>query len=470
MEKSIADVRLEAPIPSLIKTTTSRCPTCKVECQATIWRIGNDIFMDRICPEHNLSQNRIGTHPFYWHSVGASSGNCCSGGSCCSPGSNIGTLGKNALAPTNNIEALATCTALIDIVDSCNLKCPTCYAESPFGIEEELKYTPFDEFVSRVQGVLDRKGKIELLQLSGGEPTLHPDFFKILLWVFENPGIDQVLINTNGVRLATDDQFVSDFKKVFRLRKMRLYLQYDGPQEAGQKALRAADLRQIRIRAIERCAEIGLTLHLAMTVNHDNMPYLWDALVFGTTHKNVLGISFQPMFLSGRNQGNSSEEPITAGDVVMELIDQSNGVLISDDFTPLPCGDPNCQIVSGLARIAGELVPVVRHIDRANIDQVLRNKISFDIEDLKKCGCEDQPIAEILMNQVLLPEYGFFIFIKPFMDARTWDDDRIDRCCTHVIRPDGELDSFCRYYSGFPGTYNDPEKSRGVALTVRASN
>jgi uncharacterized radical SAM superfamily Fe-S cluster-containing enzyme len=39
--------------------------------------------------------------------------------------------------------------------------------------------------------------------------------------------------------------------------------------------------------------------------------------------------------------------------------------------------------------------------------------------------------------------------IKPFMDAWNWDDHRIQRCCTHVIRPDGKLDSFCRYYSGF---------------------
>ena len=42
---------------------------------------------------------------------------------------------------------------------------------------------------------------------------------------------------------------------------------------------------------------------------------------------------------------------------------------------------------------------------------------------------------------------AFRLFIKPFMDAWTWDEDRIDRCCTHVIRPDGKLDSFCRYYA-----------------------
>jgi uncharacterized radical SAM superfamily Fe-S cluster-containing enzyme len=45
----------------------------------------------------------------------------------------------------------------------------------------------------------------------------------------------------------------------------------------------------------------------------------------------------------------------------------------------------------------------------------------------------------------------FRIMVKPFMDAWTWDQDRIDRCCTHVIRPDGSLDSFCRYYGGGGG-------------------
>ena len=50
----------------------------------------------------------------------------------------------------------------------------------------------------------------------------------------------------------------------------------------------------------------------------------------------------------------------------------------------------------------------------------------------------------------------FRLMVKPFMDAWTWDQDRIDRCCTHVIRPDGKLDSFCRYYSGFPDAREAP--------------
>ena len=422
--------------------------------------------MARTCPTHGRQQYRIGNQEFYWLSHGRPENSCCgTGTTCCSvDGKNTGTLGNNASIATHAIEKLSTCTALIDIVDSCNLPCPTCYAGSPLGTGPDLKYTPYDEIVSRVQGVIDRKGKIELLQLSGGEPTLHPDFCKIVEWAFENPGIDHLLVNTNGVRIATDAEFVEKLRGVFRPKKMRLYLQYDGPQEAGQKTLRGADLRGIRIQAIEKCGDIGLSLHLAMTVNRENLPHLFDALLFGTKYPQVLGISYQPMFLSGRSGGTIAEEPITSGDIVLGLIDQSRSLLIADDFTPLPCGDPNCQIVSGLARIEGKLIPVVRLIDRANIHAALRNKIDFDIEALKTCGCEGQPLAEFLTNVVLRPSHGFFIFIKPFMDARTWDQDRIDRCCTHVIRPDGKLDSFCRYYSGF--SHATTKREPGMALPI----
>ena len=39
----------------------------------------------------------------------------------------------------------------------------------------------------------------------------------------------------------------------------------------------------------------------------------------------------------------------------------------------------------------------------------------------------------------------FVIGIKPFMDAYTFDQDRIDKCCTHIIARDGTPVSFCEY-------------------------
>ena len=79
------------------------------------------------------------------------------------------------------------------------------------------------------------------------------------------------------------------------------------------------------------------------------------------------------------------------------------------------------------------------------------------MEDLAQCGCDSEPLGDLLKRLEIDESKTFRLFIKPFMDANTWDDDRIDRCCTHVIRPDGKLDSFCRYYSGLPGTWHGPK-------------
>ncbi|MFT5121442.1 MAG: putative radical SAM superfamily Fe-S cluster-containing enzyme [Candidatus Omnitrophota bacterium] len=75
------------------------------------------------------------------------------------------------------------------------------------------------------------------------------------------------------------------------------------------------------------------------------------------------------------------------------------------------------------------------------------------LADLIACGCENTDLGDLLHQLEMKEEHTDRLFIKPFMDASTWDQDRIVRCCTHVIRPDGKLDSFCRYYSGFPDAW-----------------
>ena len=37
------------------------------------------------------------------------------------------------------------------------------------------------------------------------------------------------------------------------------------------------------------------------------------------------------------------------------------------------------------------------------------------------------------------------ISIKPFMDAWTYDQDRIDGCCVHILDREGNPVSFCEY-------------------------
>jgi 7,8-dihydro-6-hydroxymethylpterin dimethyltransferase len=441
-----------------LKTTTSRCLECGAPCPAEVVKSGEcpaRVFLVRHCPEHGEQSVCISSDArFYWLSQGADrddSTSCGGGGGCCSAaeGSATGTLGRNANVEAGTpVEVLSTCLALIEIVDSCNLSCPTCYADSPVGVGKKLNFTPLADIRNRVQGVIDRKGPIEILQLSGGEPTLHPDFCELLAWTQEHPSIDYVLINTNGVRIARDDAFAAEFGKVFRYGKAQLYLQFDGPQASGQAELRGADLRALREQALARCAEIGLPVTLAMTVTPATLPHLWDAVVFGLQFPHVRGISFQPLFFSGRNGiAADAEERLNTADIIVNAVEQSNGQLRFEDFTPLPCGDPNCATIGYLLKTAEGIRSISEFVDFAAVQGFLQDRVRYQLEDLAQCGCESEPLGELLHQFELDEKSTFRLFIKPFMDHASWDEDRIDRCCTHVIRPDGKLDSFCRYYA-----------------------
>lgn len=452
----------------LLKRTSSRCPICQAACPAEVLRVEGEparVFLRRTCGVHGEASVCIASDArFYWLAKGREANSCCAGGDC-SPGPGLaysafdgsaaGTLGRNAVAPADgSMEKLSTCLALIEIVHSCNLSCPTCYADSPAGTGAHLDAVPLADIRQRIQAVVDRKGGIEILQLSGGEPTLHPEFFELTEWIQSHPGIDYLLVNTNGVRLAGDDAFLAQMAEAARRRRIQVYLQFDGVQSEGQNELRGVDLRAMREKAIERCESIGLPVTLAMTVTGQNLAQLWSAVEFGLGFPHVRGITFQPMFGSGRfpKLNGHPEQRLNTADIILGAVEQSAGRLRFEDFTPLPCGDPNCATIGYLLKVKGHVRSISDFIDFTQVQGFLRDKVRYRLEDLMKCGCESEPLGELLRQFELDESNTFRIFIKPFMDAWTWDEDRIDRCCTHVIRPDGKLDSFCRYYSGFADT------------------
>jgi uncharacterized radical SAM superfamily Fe-S cluster-containing enzyme len=438
-----------------LKLTTSRCPLCKLPAPAEVWKTTgtpSKVYLTRTCEEHGENTTCIASDArFYWLAKGDPA-NACGAGCACSadPAGRDGTLGRNAAVEDSAVEVLSTCLALIEIVDSCNLACPTCFADSPAGAAgDKLQAHPLESLQTRIRGVIERKGGIELLQLSGGEPTLHPEFFKLLDWIHAEPGIDYCLVNTNGVRIAKDDAFAAALGERGRRGHFQLYLQYDGPQEAGHRELRGGDLRDMKRAAMDRCEREGIPFTLAMTVTPDNLAHLWATVEAGLAYKRCRGVSFQPMFRSGRLRAGDAE-PLNAADIILGSVEQAAGRLRFEDFTPLPCGDPNCATIGYLLRTPLGVRSISDFIDFASVQGFLRDKVRYELADLIQCGCENTELGAILHRFEMKEEHAFRLFIKPFMDAWTWDQDRIDRCCTHVIRPDGKLDSFCRYYSGFP--------------------
>jgi uncharacterized radical SAM superfamily Fe-S cluster-containing enzyme len=354
---------LQLTSETLLKRTTSRCPVCREAVPGEVIRVtrGKEakVFLRKSCMEHGISAVCIASDArFYWVAQGDPRNACCGGTACCaSDEGQPGTLGRNAAGRGDGpFEKLATCLALIEIVNSCNLACPTCFADSPVGASgAKLDAIPVADLQRRIERVIARKGPIEILQLSGGEPTLHPEFFELLAWTQAHPDIGYVLLNTNGVRIATDAEFATRLGETFVERRFQLYLQFDGPQEAGQRELRGADLRAIRDRAIRRCDEMGLPVTLAMTVTVSNLAFVWEAIEYGLQFANVRGVAFQPMFLSGRRgeirnskfgtrrdgQGTMMRAPegrLNTADVILAAVGQSGGKLRFEDLRRSPAG------------------------------------------------------------------------------------------------------------------------------------
>ena len=132
-----------------------------------------------------------------------------------------------------------SCLTLIEVTDSCNLRCPVCYSSSG---PERVEHRPLSLIEKMLDAVVRNEGNPDVVQISGGEPTIHPDFFKIIAMAQARP-IRHLMVNTNGVRIAQDEEFVKQLADLGP--DFEIYLQFDSFERNALMDLRGADLRAI---------------------------------------------------------------------------------------------------------------------------------------------------------------------------------------------------------------------------------
>jgi hypothetical protein len=378
-----------------------------------------------------------------------------------------------------------TCIALVEITSSCNLQCPVCYSSSgPGGT-----HLTCDEACRAIDRIVETEGRPEIIQLSGGEPTIHPEFEAIFEYACRQP-VDYVMINTNGIRLAHDAALVERLAR--RKNRMEVYFQFDGFREQTSRALRGESLVQIKLAALENLGRHGIHTILVTTlqggVNDDEMG---DIVKFAIERPWITGVSFQPATYSGRYVlPEQLERRVTFPDVIQGVARQTNGLFAETDFMPLPCAHPNCHSLTYAYRGGGNVVPLARFIKPEESIDLLANGITFTrprarqlIEAyLGKHGCcagdncgpgnalgasagESLPILDPAtagshgsagaaeaaaffakaLSEALAPEDVFRITITSFLDAYNFDLRRLMKCCIHHVLPSGHVIPFCAY-------------------------
>lgn len=380
-----------------------------------------------------------------------------------------------------------TCIGLVEITSSCNLQCPMCYASSgPGG-----KHLTFAECQKAIDRLVEVEGRAEILQLSGGEPTIHPEFLRILEYGC-NQAIDMVMINTNGLRFAHDSPFteaVAQWKH-----RVEIYFQFDGFSDDITRKLRGEPLLDAKLRALEVLGQHGIRTILVTTLQPGvNEHDIGRIVKFGLERPWITGISFQPATYSGRHVlPEELERRITFPDVIRAVAEQTDGLFREDDFMPLPCAHPNCHSLTYAYRSGGRVVPLSRFIDARNHLDILANGITFTRararqlmeQYLGKLGCcvggdcggevavpagagiiplvglgaqsrngkqegvEDAIAAEFFARALaedLSPADVFRITITSFLDAYNFDVRRLMKCCIHHVLPSGHVIPFCAY-------------------------
>ena len=444
--------------------TTSACGTCRRLVPAKIVIDRGDVFFRKFCPEHGESvvmvrsdaADYVRTLRFVkpaWvprECAGNSSAGCPDGCGFC------------------DRHEQHLCLPIIEITARCDLACPACIVNAGDGRDMSLP-----EFQRIVDSLERAERQIGLLNISGGEPLLHPELLAMVDDALGRPSVVRVSISTNGLRLLADPHMLRELHE----RNVCISLQLDGFTQRPYEVLRGRRLLADKLRILDLLAAEGISTSLTMVaagaVNDDQFRRMLDYLF---SHEHVVSMMVQPLAFAGRGAGLAGQvKRLSIPDVVRLLGDAGHHAVSADDFVPLPCSHPLCfALAFYLVAGGGTIVPFGRLVRAGELLDAVSNRVFFGLEpgeyeqlramvyDLWSGPAGSLPDSEAVIDTIrgLLRQTGCCgfeprklftaaerrvksIFIHAFQDADTFDLARVRRCCNAYPQPDGRLLPAC---------------------------
>ena len=366
-----------------------------------------------------------------------------------------------------------SCLPIIEITNYCNLECPICIVQN-----RNNYHMTREEFAGIIDGLIEKEGTLDTVNLSGGEPTVHPEFMEFLDLALR-PEIARVSISTNGLRIASNLDFCHELAK----RGVYVSLQLDALSNPELRVLRGAgDQEAARRKALANLETAGVKTTIVSTVAKDvNDDSIGDCVRLLMENDFILSLMFQPAAYTGYGGAHfGPHDPlniITIPDIVHACETQTDGALKNSDFHPLPCSHPSCFGITYLLKTETGFVPFPRFIELEQYLEAIANrgtmqpdeKMGDAIRDTIDClwsGSGQVPDSDEILGtlkhllRLMYPHDKVLdieqrlsigegivktIFIHAFMDEHTFEVDRIKKCCTHYALPDGRLMPGCAY-------------------------
>lgn len=344
-----------------------------------------------------------------------------------------------------------SCLTLIEITDHCNLECPICYAASGPG---RPVYRPLEQIEAMLDAVVRNEGRPDVVQISGGEPTLHPDFFRVLDLAKQRP-IQHLMLNTNGIRIANEAGFAERLAEY--MPAFEIYLQFDSFDSSALMDLRGADLRNIRRRAIDKLNQLDVSTSLVVTLKKGvNDGEIGRIIDWALEQPCVRGVVLQPVQAAGRHENfDPARDRLTLTEVRRRILEQTS-VFRPEDIIPVPC-HPDSLAMAYALKMDERVIPLTGMVDPQILIEGGRNTIVFEADEklhselfkLFSTNHSPQSSAGTLRDLLCcLPrvmttdgiEYRnvFRVIIMQFIDAWGFDVRSVKKSCVHIAHPDGK--------------------------------
>lgn len=438
--------------------TRSICPDCRRTVDAHVILRDNKVYMRKRCPDHgqfealvysdaeayvrNTRFNKPGAIPleFATEVVEGCPHDC-------------------GLCPDHQQHA---CVGIIEVNSGCNMDCPLCFANAGAGFS-----LTFGEVETILDCFVAAEGQPDVVQFSGGEPTLHPDIIP-MIHAAKARGIPLVMINTNGRRIANDDEFVRQLAEA----RPAIYMQFDGFEDETYRVIRGeTGLLTEKLRALDRLAEIGLNVVLVPAIERGVNDHEVGRIVrFAIEHPAVRGINFQPAFHAGRHMAHDPMQRVTIPDVLGWIEEQTAQQFVRADFLPIPCCFPTCNAVTYayVDEVSGAVTPLPRLIAVEDYLDYITNRAVPDLSEELRGALEGlwstsslpgspRSTDDLLLSCAMcdlpslnigdLSRHFIMIMLQDFMDPWTFNQKNVMKCCKEILLPDGKQIPFCAYNS-----------------------
>ncbi|HSN24174.1 MAG TPA: radical SAM protein [Methylomicrobium sp.] len=439
--------------------TTGLCSICSKQVSARIIGLEDSIYLEKICLEHGITRALLSTdRTWYEESLNY-----------IKPKQE--SLAKNisvfkgcpdscGLCPEHQQH---TCLPIIEILSRCNMQCPICMKR--FSADFSLTVEEFREIVNNL---LLTEGCVDVINISGGEPTLHPSFREMIETALQQ-GITQISVSTNGSTLLHDPALRNFFKE----KGIIAALQFDGFKSSSSLFLRGVDLSTEKLALIDLLEKEGVLYSLVSTVakgvNEDEIAAITNFFF----RSKALTLMFQPIVFTGHAAAfDEKKHRLTIADLVHKA--EQSSYVEKGDFNPLPCSHYSCFALSYYFTLEdGDVYSLKKFLGKEDFLKIIANKTLpgldsegyglikkriYDLWSAADSSAVNEKVLQRIKETLRLMAGGELskreklhigmnnmkaIFIHNFMDVHTLDFSRLQKCCNPYPQAGGRLVPMC---------------------------